>query len=192
MVGPITRAALSAALIMSSAAASGAALAQDGAQSGAEAGARPGDALAVMEGAWAGEGWIVAEDRQRYTFDVFERAEIGSAGHAVIFRGEGFTPAGAGREGEPVHDATGVITRAGAGYEMRAVTGHGQMQDVPFEILQTETSVGYRWTLDIGPQGEVVYEAVIQDGVWTETGAYCPTGAGECFQTFYMRLERVG
>ncbi|WP_091771344.1 hypothetical protein [Maricaulis salignorans] len=147
---------------------------------------RPGESLAWMIGHWEGSGWMIDRERQRQTFDVFEEARLGSGGEAVILFGEGFTPAGAGRAGEPGHNATGLISRTADGYEMRSVTIEGHSQDVAMTITET----GFSWSLSLGPHGRLDYEASHENGVWEETGAYCsPEGA--CQPNFYMRLERV-
>tara|TARA_R110002051_G_scaffold32382_3_gene73104 strand:+ start:31723 stop:32247 length:525 start_codon:yes stop_codon:yes gene_type:complete len=170
---------LSAGLIGTSLLAAAPALAQDRP-------ARPGDSLAWMIGQWEGSGWMIDRERQRQTFDVFEEARLGSGGEAVILFGEGFSPAGAGRGGEPAHNATGLISRTSDGYEMRSVTIEGHSQDVAMTVTET----GFSWSLSLGPQGRLNYEARHANGVWEETGAYCPP-EGECHANFYMRLERV-
>jgi hypothetical protein len=146
----------------------------------------PGEYLADMEGKWQGSGWIVTPAGERQTFDVFEEAILAAGGHAVIVMGEGFAPQGAGREGRQVHDAAGLISRVDDGYQMRAVTAEGRMQDVPLVF----TEDGFDWSLDLGPHGRVVYSTTLAGDVWTETGFYCPL-EGECRQTFYMRIERM-
>ena len=147
----------------------------------------PGAALARMEGAWQGEGWIMAPSRERHTFDIFEEVEVAAGGHAVVLRGEGFAPAGSGRQGRPIHDAVGLLTRAGEGYEMRALTQHGQQNDAEFIM----TEAGFDWSIDLGPGGRIQYSAQVTDSVWEETGEWCPADGGQCWPTFYMRLERA-
>lgn len=172
-----------AASILTAALAGGAVQAQD--QAGEEA--LPGERLAWMEGQWQGEGWVIDPSGQRQTFDVYETALVAAGGQAVIVAGEGFSPAGSGRDGRKVHDASGFITGAGApGYQMRAVTYQGYIQDA--EMILTET--GFEWQIDLGEERRVVYETTYADGVWSETGAYCSPQTG-CMQNFAMRLERV-
>lgn len=153
----------------------------------AEDEALPGELLAWMDGEWQGQGWVIDRTGQRHTFDVFETAEIRAGGQAVVVAGEGFAPAGTGREGRKVHDAAGFITAAGSpGYQMRAITYQGYMQDA--DMVLTET--GFEWSIDLGQDARVVYTTTYQDGVWSETGAYCSPQTG-CMENFSMRLERV-
>lgn len=146
----------------------------------------PGVALAEIEGHWEGTGWAMGQDGQRQTFDVFEEAIIHADGYAVIVLGEGYAPEGSGRDGRPVHNAAGFITRMGEAYEMRAITGEGRMQDASMVL----TEDGFDWTLDLGPNGSVQYSTTIVDNVWTESGSYCAP-SGQCYPTFFMRLEKV-
>tara|TARA_R110002072_G_scaffold205527_3_gene363439 strand:+ start:302 stop:853 length:552 start_codon:yes stop_codon:yes gene_type:complete len=148
--------------------------------------ALPGDALAWMIGRWRGDGWTIDATRQRESFDIFEEIRVGSHGEAVILFGEGFSPAGSGRSGTSTHNATGMITRKGDGYEMRSVTSQGHQQDA----VMTISDDGFAWSVSLGPHGRLDYEARHVDGVWEETGAYCPP-AGACQQNFYMRLTRA-
>jgi len=148
--------------------------------------ALPGDRLAWMIGRWRGDGWMIDATRQRETFDIFEEIRVGSHGEAVILFGEGFSPAGSGRSGTSTHNATGMITRKGVGYEMRSVTSQGHQQDAAMSISDD----GFAWSVSLGPHGRLDYEARHVDGVWEETGAYCPP-TGECQQNFYMRLTRA-
>jgi hypothetical protein len=141
--------------------------------------------LAGIEGDWQGSGWTLDRAGERQTFDVYEQALFAADGHVIIVLGEGFAPAGAGRDGRKVHDAAGFITRVGEGFQMRAVTGEGRMQDVPLEF----NDEGFEWTLDLGPHGRMVYSTTLVGDVWTENGSYCPL-EGECRQTFHMRIER--
>lgn len=153
----------------------------------AEDEALPGELLAWMDGEWQGQGWVIDRTGQRQTFDVFETAEIRAGGHVVIVAGEGFAPAGAGREGRKVHDAAGFITATGSpGYQMRAITYQGHMQDADIAL----TGTGFEWSIDLGQEARVVYTTTYEDGVWSETGAYCSPQTG-CMQNFSMRLERV-
>jgi hypothetical protein len=152
-----------------------------------EAAAKPAEALAWMLGEWEGSGWQMDRTGTRNSFDVFERADAVVGGHAITFKGRGYTPAGGGETGELVHDAFGLITHTRTGYQMRAITFAGHQQDVDMTITDT----GFEWTLQLGPNGSVVYSARIEDDEWVEEGAYCPA-EGECRQTFEMRLTRVG
>ncbi|MHA6288061.1 hypothetical protein [Maricaulis sp. CAU 1757] len=148
--------------------------------------ASPGEALAMLEGEWQGVGWALLPDGTRMEFDVFETVLVAAGGEAVVFIGEGFGPRGAGRSGDKRHDATGLITRAAGGYEMRAVTAEGYRQDMPMRI----TGDGFAWSIEMGPAGRRDYTARIGDGVWQESGAYCPP-EGACMEVFGMRLERA-
>lgn len=148
---------------------------------------RPGTILAQLEGEWSGSGWAMDPSGERRSFDVFERATLAAGNHAVMIRGEGFAPQGAGREGRLVHDAAGLISRAGEGYQMRSVVMQGYMQDAPMSLRAD----GFDWSIDMGPRGEVRYSAVIAGDSWTETGQWCPADGGPCRDTFFMQLSRV-
>ncbi len=149
--------------------------------------ARPGDALAAMIGSWEGQGWSLSRSQERETFDVFERVESVAGGHLVMLRGQGFAPAGQGRQGRPVHDAGGVVSLGqDGGYTLFAATADNGADG--FEMQITET--GYTWEIPLGPHGRVVYEAHFTADSWTETGQYCdPTG--QCYPTLSMTLTRV-
>ena len=92
----------------------------------------------------------------------------------------------AGRDGTPVHDAAGFVTLTPEGYRMRAVTQMGQPRDSVLE----PTEDGFRWMLDLGPGGEMVYTVTLTPDSWTETGAYCAPDA-ECLEVIAMSLTRV-
>ena len=146
----------------------------------------PGDALASMIGSWEGTGWSMMPDGSRETFDIFERVESVGAGNAVMIRGMGYAPAGAGRDGRLVHDAGGVVSLEASGYEMFAATARGGPE--AYEMTITET--GYVWEIPLGPQGRMVFTAVIDDQTWTETGEYCPP-QGDSFPSLSMTLTRL-
>lgn len=146
----------------------------------------PGEALHLMVGQWSGSGWTLDRQGQQQTFDVFETVGVAAGGHAVYLIGEGYSPAGAGRDGQPTHDAAGFITGSDAGLRMRAVTHEGRIQDVALVLNET----GFSWQIDLGPGGHVAFSATVTADSWEETGAYCPP-EGECRQTLFMRLERT-
>jgi len=146
----------------------------------------PGDALASMIGSWEGTGWSMMPDGSRETFDIFERVESVGAGNAVMIRGMGYAPAGSGRDGRLVHDAGGAVSLEASGYEMFAATARGGPE--AYEMTITET--GYVWEIPLGPQGRMVFTAVIDAETWTETGEYCPPQS-DCFPSLSMTLSRV-
>ena len=141
--------------------------------------------MAAFIGEWRGSGWIITPDRTRETFDVYERIEAAAGGQAVFIRGEGFSPEGSGREGEPIHNAAAMIFHDGESHKIRSVlsTGQTQISEIVFEDGR------FDWSIALGPQGHVRYSSKIENGAWTETGAYCPP-EGECVPTFFMRLEK--
>ena len=107
----------------------------------------PGAALEFLAGNWVGQGWVALPDGSRETFDVFERVEVTAGGHVVLVRGEGFAPAGAGRGGQPVHDAVGMISLTSDGYEMYAATQRGGPQAYDMRIEDN----GFVWWMALGP-----------------------------------------
>jgi len=141
--------------------------------------APPAEALSWMVGEWQGSGWTLSRSGERRTFTVEESVRSAASGHALLIHGVGESG------GMVVHDAGGFVTRDGEGYVMRAVSMQGHRQDVALTV----TEDGFAWTLSMGPAGEVRYQAVHADGVWHETGAWCPADAA-CRQTFEMSLER--
>lgn len=148
---------------------------------------RPGTALAAMVGNWEGSGWSINPNRERETFDVFERVESVADGHLVLIRGRGYAPSGAGEGGRLVHDAGGIVRlREDGGYEMFAATALNGADAFAMDV----TEDGYTWEIPLGPQGRVAYEAVFTADSWTETGRYCdPTD--QCFPILSMTLTRV-
>jgi hypothetical protein len=162
--------------------------AQDDAGSGGGAdisGQAPGAALDFLVGHWAGQGWIALPDGSRETFDVFERVEVTAGGHVVLVRGEGFAPAGAGRDGQPVHDAVGMISLTSDGYEMYAATQRGGPQAYDMRIEDN----GFVWWMALGPN-RLTFTTRVEDGVWTESGEYC-LADGPCFPSMQMTLTRL-
>ncbi|MBO6728959.1 MAG: hypothetical protein JJ884_00310 [Maricaulis sp.] len=141
---------------------------------------RPAEALAWMQGEWQGEGWIIGRDGQRRTFTVAESVRSAADGHVLQIHGVGTA------QGRVVHDAAGFVTRTESGMTMQAVNMQGQSQTVPLEVTEN----GFAWQLVMGDYGRVEYEASHVDGLWIETGAWCPTG-GECIQNFSMQLTRT-
>ena len=146
----------------------------------------PGNALASMIGSWEGSGWSTMPDGSRETFDIFERVESVGGGNAVMIRGMGYAPAGAGRDGRLVHDAGGFVSREGAAYQMFAATAQGGPER--YEMTITET--GYVWEIPLGPQARMVFTAHIDAQTWTETGEYCQS-EGACFPSMSMTLTRL-
>ena len=140
---------------------------------------RPAEALAWMQGEWQGEGWIIGRDGQRRAFTVEESVRSAADGHVLQIHGVGIA------EGRVIHDAAGFVTRADDGLVMQAVNMDGQSQSVPLEVTES----GFAWQLVMGDYGRVEYEASFVDGLWIETGAWCPTG-GECTRNFRMQLTR--
>ncbi|WP_291841921.1 hypothetical protein [Maricaulis sp.] len=152
---------------------------------GAASPALPADALASLIGEWQGTGWSAMPDGSRENFDIFERVERAAGGHVVMIRGEGFAPAGSGRDGRPVHDAAGFVSLGSDGYRMFAATARGG----PESHAMTITETGYHWEIPLGPQGRVVFDAVIDGQSWVETGQYCDP-QGMCYPTLEMTLTR--
>lgn len=147
--------------------------------------APPGEALDFLIGDWVGTGWESHRDGSRTSFDVFERVESAAGGQVVLLRGEGFEPAGAGRDGDMVHDAAGFISLTEEGYRLRSATAEGGMIEVPIEIGDS----GFNWGLDF-PHGRISFEARVEDGVWIESGTWCNT-EGNCYPTMEMTLTRT-
>lgn len=145
----------------------------------------PGAALEFLAGNWVGQGWVALPDGSRETFDVFERVEVTAGGHVVLVRGEGFAPAGAGRGGQPVHDAVGMISLTSDGYEMYAATQRGGPQAYDMRIEDN----GFVWWMALGPN-RLTFTTRVEDGVWTESGEYC-LADGPCFPSMQMTLTRL-
>lgn len=145
-----------------------------------------GETFAGFAGAWSGQGWMMKRGGERETFDIFETVAIAAGGHALIIEGEGFAPAGAGREGRPVHQAAGLLFAGPDGYRMRSVTGAGLTQSARVEPHPE----GFDWFIEIGPGAVMRYETRLEGGMWREDGYFCRDGE-TCRQTFHMELELV-
>ena len=140
-------------------------------------------ALAMLDGEWRGPEKSLRNDGQWHEMVQAERVGTMLDGTVRVLEGRGYE-----KDGNLSFNAFAVIsfdpdTKA---YTMRSYSG-GRTGDFP--IVPTPT--GFRWEIQAGPEMKIAYEAIVKDGVWTETGTRIPkSGAPVKFIEF--SVTRLG
>jgi hypothetical protein len=134
-----------------------------------------------MDGQWVGQAEIMAGPGQTRSIRHTER--IGPMLDRTIKVIEGHSYEA---DGATAFNAFAVLSWDPArGYMMRSYAA-GQAGDFPLEVTPT----GWRWSTP-SRGGEMRYETVHADGVWTETGDYVLPGR-EPMRVITLRLRRAG
>lgn len=140
-------------------------------------------ALSMLDGEWRGPEKSLRNDGQWHEMVQAERVGTMLDGTVRVLEGRGYE-----KDGELSFSAFAVIsydpdTKA---YTMRSYSG-GRTGDFP--IVPTPT--GFTWEIQAGPEMKIAYEAIVKDGVWTETGTRIPkSGAPVKFIEF--SVKRLG
>lgn len=138
--------------------------------------------LAMLDGTWRGEAWMVSPDGSRHSLTQTERVGPMLDGALRVIEGRGYEA-----DGTLAFNAFAVISFDGAksAYSMRS-HAMGNAGDFPVTV----TADGFQWEIAAGPM-TIRYTAVVKDGVWTETGTRQAPGQ-EPVEFFGMTLRRLG
>ena len=138
--------------------------------------------LAMLDGTWRGDAWMVAPDGSRHSLTQTERVGPMLDGALRVIEGRGYEA-----DGKLAFNAFAVISFdiGKSAYTMRS-HAMGNAGDFPVTI----TADGFRWEIAAGPM-TIRYTAVVKDGVWTETGTRQAPGQ-EPVEFFGMTLRRLG
>lgn len=138
-------------------------------------------ALAILDGVWIGPARMMARDGGVSEFEQMERIGPMLGGEIRVMEGESRGP-----DGRRQFNAFTVFSAAeGGGLEMRShIPGHESVR-----VIEPKPD-GYVWRTAI-PEGVMVYDITINDGVWTETGVI-EFADGRRIAFFEMTLRRVG
>ncbi|WP_298021723.1 hypothetical protein [uncultured Parasphingopyxis sp.] len=139
--------------------------------------------FAWMVGEWQGEGWMLAPNGERLSFESQEIVSSRLSGAALLVEGRHHEP---GHSDRVVHDAMAMITwDAGANeYRFRTALANGRGGN----FLLQPTNEGFNWRMDT-PRGQIVYTIEHDDGVWTERGEIIEPG-GRSIEIFGMTLHK--
>ena len=140
-------------------------------------------ALAAMDGVWRGPAWVVAPDGTRKQITQTERIGPFLDGSIKVIEGRGYEA-----DGRVGFRAFGVVsfdprTRS---YRMQS---HAQGHSGSFEFAPT--AAGYTWSIPIGEDVVIRYNAVIAGGVLHEVGERIVKDQAPQ-RIFEMKLQRVG
>ena len=157
--------------------------------------------LAWMAGEWRGESTMQRGPTASRTLS-WERVTAAAGGLALLVQGRHHLPDAAGRPGELVHDAAGMISYDPATGRYRFVTQLATGRSGSFEARVEDGR--FVWFIPAGP-ATIRYE-IARDGDrgWNEQGVHCPAGASAgapagagaaggvdaCQRFFTMQLER--
>lgn len=123
-------------------------------------------ALAMLDGEWRGPEKSLRNDGNWHEMVQAERVGLMLDGTVRVIEGRGYE-----KDGKLSFNAFAVIsydpdTKA---YTMRSYSG-GRAGDFPI----VPTATGFTWEIQAGPEMKIAYEAIVKDGVWTETGTRIP------------------
>jgi hypothetical protein len=140
-------------------------------------------ALAMLDGEWRGPEKSLRNDGQWHEMVQAERVGLMLDGTVRVLEGRGYE-----KDGKLSFNAFAVIsydpdTKA---YTMRSYAG-GWAGD--YQIVPNPT--GFTWEIQAGPDMKIAYEAIVKDGVWTETGVRIPKG-GAPVKFIEFSVTRLG
>ncbi len=123
-------------------------------------------ALDMLDGEWRGPAKALTPDGSWHTFTQAERVGPMLDGAVKVIEGRGYEA-----DGSISFNAFAVISYDpdSKAYTMRSYSG-GRSGDYPIK----PTPNGFAWEIQAGPNMKIAYEAVVQDGVWTEIGTRIP------------------
>lgn len=141
--------------------------------------------LGFMLGRWQGPGWHVTADGRRAELVQEETVTSHLGGRLLAVDGVGHARDDPGRV---VHEAFALVwfDPAAERYWWEAFSRAGRT----VTALEVEDAA-FRWTLDLGDEGRIRYEARFAGGTWEETGEAAAPGGG-WRPMFAMALERAG
>jgi hypothetical protein len=118
-------------------------------------------ALSFMDGVWRGSAWTLLPSGEKHVLIQTERVGPFLEGSLKVLEGRGY-----GADGKVAFNALGIISfnTAEHAYSLRSYA-QGRAGD----FVLTPTPHGFAWEIPAGPM-TIRYTAVIQDGVWKETG----------------------
>lgn len=90
--------------------------------------------LSDMIGTWEGTGWIIMEDRQKYTFDQTEKISWKLQNTAILIEGLGKS------EGKTIHEALAILTFSPEkkGLNFRSYLPDGRSGDYKAELIDNK------------------------------------------------------
>jgi len=140
-------------------------------------------ALAMLDGEWRGPAKSLRNDGGWHPMVQTERVGTMLDGTVRVLEGRGFEASG-----ELSFTAFAVISYSPATktYTMRSYSS-GRVGDFPI----VPTGTGFTWEIQAGPEMKIAYEAIIKDGVWTETGTRIPK-TGEPVKFIEFSVTRLG
>lgn len=140
-------------------------------------------ALAMLDGEWRGPAQSLRNDGGWHPMVQTERVGTTLDGTVRVLEGRGFEASG-----ELSFTAFAVISYdpTAKDYTMRSYSG-GRVGDFPI----VPTATGFTWEIQAGPEMKIAYEAIIKDGVWTETGTRIPK-TGKPVKFIEFSVTRTG
>ena len=140
-------------------------------------------ALAMLDGEWRGPAKSLRSDGGWHPMVQTERVGTMLDGTVRVLEGRGYEA-----NGELSFSAFAVISYSPTtkAYTMRSYSS-GRVGDFPI----VPTATGFTWEIQAGPDMKIAYEAIIKDGVWTETGTRIPT-SGEPVKFIEFSVTRLG
>lgn len=139
-------------------------------------------ALSSMDGVWRGSAWTLLPSGDKHVIIQTERVGPFLEGSVKVLEGRGYET-----DGRVAFNALGVISFSTAehAYSLRSYA-QGRAGDFALK----PTADGFVWEIPAGPM-TIRYVAVIQDGVWKETGDRIMPDK-EPVRFFEMNLTRLG
>ncbi len=142
--------------------------------------------ISFLDGKWAGSGWQIGQDRQKYTFNQTEDIFFAVDGEALIVKGLGKSKV----EGEDrvIHNALAVITynAKDKDYDFRSYAAGKGAGNYKGQVIKENH---FEWYME-NPQSKIRFTITLNDkGQWYEIGE---AKVGEnWFQFFEMTLDRL-
>ncbi|MDP3494436.1 MAG: hypothetical protein Q8R82_15100 [Hyphomonadaceae bacterium] len=140
-------------------------------------------ALAMLDGEWRGPAKSLRGDGGWHPMVQTERVGTMLDGTVRVIEGRGYEASG-----ELSFSAFAVISYSPEtkAYSMRSYSS-GRVGDFPI----VPTATGFTWQIQAGPEMKIAYEAIIKDGVWTETGTRISRSA-EPVKFIEFTVTRIG
>ena len=135
-----------------------------------------------MDGVWRGPATTVLPSGDKHAITQTERIGPLLGGSVKVIEGRGYDP-----DGKTTFNALGIISYnvATKSYSMRSYA-----MGFAGDFAVQRTSDGFSWEIPAGP-ATIRYNAVVKDGIWTETGDRIAAGH-DPVRFFEMKLRRVG
>lgn len=138
--------------------------------------------LSFLDGEWRGTATSLRNDAKDHAMAQTERVGPMLDGALRVIEGRGYEP-----DGKLSFNAFAVISYDpdAKAYTIRSYSA-GRMGDYPLKLTDT----GFTWEIPAGPQMTIRYDAVVKDGVWTETGWRVPKSGGAPVKFIELTVKR--